>query len=96
GTGYSSLGYLRRFPLRALKIDRSFVRDVPGNADAAALTEAIVAMAHRLKLVVVAEGVETPEQLEFLRDCGCDLLQGFHLGRPVVAKTFAKQLPFAS
>ena len=96
GTGYSSLGYLRRFPLRALKIDRSFVRDVPGNADAAALTEAIVAMAHRLKLVVVAEGVETPEQLEFLRDCGCDLLQGFHLGRPVVAKTFAKQLASAS
>ncbi|MEI7610985.1 MAG: EAL domain-containing protein, partial [Rhodospirillaceae bacterium] len=96
GTGYSSLGYLRRFPLRALKIDRSFVRDVPGNADAAALTEAIVAMAHRLKLVVVAEGVETPEQLEFLRDCGCDLLQGFHLGRPVVAKTFAKQLSSAS
>ena len=92
GTGYSALGYLRRFTLRALKIDRSFIRDVTSNADAAALTEAIVAMAHRLKLKVVAEGVETPEQLEFLKGCCCDLVQGFHLGRPVVAKTFAKHL----
>ena len=95
GTGYSSLGYLRRFPLRALKIDRSFIRDVTSNADAAALTEAIVAMAHRLKLKVIAEGVETAEQLEFLRGCACDLVQGFHLGRPVLAKIFAKQLPSA-
>ncbi|MEI6558547.1 MAG: EAL domain-containing protein [Rhodospirillaceae bacterium] len=96
GTGYSSLGYLRRFTLRALKIDRSFIRDVTVNADAAALTEAIVAMAHRLKLTVVAEGVETAAQLEFLGRCGCDLVQGFHLGRPVLAKIFAKHLARAS
>ncbi len=93
GTGYSSLSYLRRFPLHSLKIDRSFIRDVTVNEDAAALTEAIVAMAHRLKLKVVAEGVETTGQLEFLRGCGCDMVQGFHTGRPVPAKSFAKQLP---
>jgi len=92
GTGYSALGYLRRFTLRALKIDRSFVRDVTTNRDAAALTEAIVAMAHRLKLKVVAEGVETAEQLAFLGSCRCDLAQGFHLGRPMVAKAFANSL----
>jgi diguanylate cyclase (GGDEF)-like protein/PAS domain S-box-containing protein len=92
GTGYSSLSYLRRFALKTLKIDRSFIRDVTSSADAAALTEAIVAMAHRLELMVVAEGVETADQLAFLGACACDLAQGFLLGRPVTAKTFAGHL----
>jgi len=92
GTGYSSLSYLRRFALKTLKIDRSFIRDVTSSADAAALTEAIVAMAHRLDLTVVAEGVESADQLAFLDACACDLAQGFLLGRPVAAKTFAGQL----
>jgi len=89
GTGYSSLSYLRRFALKTLKIDRSFIRDVTTSADAAALTEAIVAMAHRLALTVVAEGVESREQLAFLDACACDVAQGFLLGRPMVSKMFA-------
>ncbi len=92
GTGYSSLSYLRRFALKTLKIDRSFIRDVTTNADAGALTEAIVAMAHRLGLLVVAEGVESADQLAFLEACGCDLAQGFLLGRPVPGKAFATNL----
>ena len=89
GTGYSSLSYLRRFALKTLKIDRSFIRDVTTSADAAALTEAIVAMAHRLALTVVAEGVESADQLAFLDACACDVAQGFLLGRPMVSKIFA-------
>ncbi|CAK0740202.1 diguanylate cyclase [uncultured Gammaproteobacteria bacterium] len=88
GTGYSSLGYLRRFPLHGLKIDRSFVRDVTTNNDAAALTEAIIAMAHRLKLKVVGEGVETLDQLRFLRSQGCDIAQGFYFSIPLSVSRF--------
>jgi len=82
GTGYSSLSYLKRFPIDTLKIDKSFIRDVTENPDSAAIVDAVVAMAHRLSLNVVAEGVETQDQLTFLNIAGCDIVQGYLLGRP--------------
>ncbi len=92
GTGYSSLSYLRRFPLDRVKVDRSFVGEIPGNRDDAALTSAIIAMAQSLRLEVVAEGVETFEQLEFLRAHECDEVQGYLLSRPVCAEEFERFL----
>ncbi len=82
GTGYSSMNYLKRFDVRALKIDKSFISGLPQDSENAAITRAIVAMAHGLKMVVVAEGVETDEQLTLLDEYGCDLVQGFYLGHP--------------
>ena len=82
GTGYSSMNYLKRFDVRALKIDKSFICGLPQDSENAAITRAIIAMAHGLKMVVVAEGVETDEQLMMLEEYGCDLVQGFYLGHP--------------
>ena len=83
GTGYSSLAYLKRFPIDTLKIDRSFIRDIPANSGDKKITRAIIAMAHSLKLKVVVEGVETAEQLKFLRSQRCDAVQGYFLYRPL-------------
>jgi diguanylate cyclase (GGDEF)-like protein len=92
GTGYSSMNYLKRFDVRALKIDRSFICGLPQDSENAAITRAIIAMAHGLKMVVVAEGVETGEQLQLLQQYGCDLVQGYHLGHPVPAASITQKL----
>jgi EAL domain-containing protein (putative c-di-GMP-specific phosphodiesterase class I) len=92
GTGYSSLGYLKRFPIHELKIDRSFVKEVTANADDAAIAKAIIAMAHSLKLTVVAEGVETEQQLKLLSDEGCDRMQGYLISHPLPAGEVVKFL----
>jgi diguanylate cyclase (GGDEF)-like protein/PAS domain S-box-containing protein len=92
GTGYSSLSYLQRFPIANLKVDRSFIRGLPDNRDAVALAQAIIAMARALGMRVVAEGVETEEQMNFLEEAGCHELQGFYFSRPVPADEFERLL----
>lgn len=85
GTGYSSMGYLRQLPVRRLKIDRSFVKDLPGHEHSRTIVDAIVALAHGLGLQITAEGVETPEQADYLVRQGCDVLQGYLFARPMPA-----------
>ncbi|EKU79590.1 diguanylate cyclase (GGDEF)-like protein [Massilia sp. UYP32] len=95
GTGYSSMNYLKRFDVRALKIDRSFIAGLPQDSENAAITRAIIAMAHGLKMVVVAEGVETGEQLLLLEELGCDMVQGYYLGHPSSAEKITEMLQHA-
>ncbi|MEM7221119.1 MAG: EAL domain-containing protein [Pseudomonadota bacterium] len=83
GTGYSSLNYLKKFPINTVKVDRSFVMDIPQSEDDVAITSAVIAMAHQLNMRVVAEGVETPEQLNFLRSQNCEYAQGYLFGKPM-------------
>jgi len=89
GTGYSSLNYLKQFPIDVLKIDRSFVDGLPEGEQDAQIARAIIAMAHSLNMMVIAEGVESQAQLDFLREHGCDEVQGYLLGRPVQAQQFS-------
>jgi diguanylate cyclase len=88
GTGYSSMSYLRRFPIDKLKIDRGFINEVMSRPEDASIVRAIISLAHSLKLKVVAEGVESPEQLEFLKTLGCDQYQGFHFSPALPASQF--------
>lgn len=92
GTGYSSLSYLKRFPVDNLKIDQSFVRGVPGDGDDSAIARAIIGMARNLRMSVIAEGVETAAQMEFMRLEGCEEIQGFHFSRPLPPQEFAELL----
>jgi EAL domain-containing protein (putative c-di-GMP-specific phosphodiesterase class I) len=92
GTGYSSMSYLRRFPIDKLKIDRSFITNIMSSSDDAAIVQAIISLAHSLRLTVVAEGVETAEQVAFLRKHGCDQYQGYYFSRPVDPVQFAALL----
>jgi len=93
GTGYSSLSYLRRIPVDRIKIDQSFIRDAPSNEDAAVIAETIVRLAHSLRMQVVAEGVETREQLDFVRQTDCRYAQGFYYSKPISAETLTKLAP---
>jgi diguanylate cyclase (GGDEF)-like protein len=90
GTGYSSMSYLRRFPIDKLKIDRVFIDDIVSRPEDASIVRAIVSLAHSLRLKVVAEGVETPAQLDFLKLTGCDEYQGYHFSRPLPAADFER------
>ena len=83
GTGYSSLSYLKRFPVDILKVDRSFVKDIPEDPNDMEITAAIIAMAQKLNLEVVAEGVETKEQVEFLANNNCYIVQGYYYSPPI-------------
>ena len=92
GTGYSSLNYLKRFPIDLLKIDAAFVRDVETDADDRAIVQSIIALAKSMRLQVVAEGVETRQQQEFLKALDCDYIQGYYIGRPVCAREFEQHV----
>ncbi|MES2150728.1 MAG: EAL domain-containing protein [Pseudomonadota bacterium] len=92
GTGYSSLSYLRHFPLDFLKIDQSFVRDMLGDPNGAAIVRSIIALGHSLNFEIIAEGVETAAQLDYLRECGCDEMQGFFYSKPLAPDALGELL----
>ena len=92
GTGYSSLSYLKKFPIDVIKIDRSFIKDIPDNQDDMEITSAVIAMAHNLKLKVVAEGIETAAQLGFLRRQQCDVGQGYLFDKPIPGRELIDSL----
>lgn len=92
GTGYSSLAYLQKFDIDFLKIDKSFIQDLPSNQDNRSIAESIIAMAHKLGLKVIAEGVESQEQMEILRQAGCDFGQGYYFSQPLSARDFETML----
>jgi diguanylate cyclase (GGDEF)-like protein/PAS domain S-box-containing protein len=92
GTGYSSLAQIKHFPVDTLKVDRSFIRNIPQDSEDKAITEAIIAMGKTLSLTVVAEGVETIEQMNFLKDHSCDEMQGYYFSKPIVPEQFADLL----
>jgi len=92
GTGYSSLSYLKKFPIDVIKIDRSFIKDIPDNQDDMEITSAVIAMAHKLKLKVVAEGIETNAQVAFLRRQHCDIGQGYLFDRPIPGRELIQRL----
>ena len=88
GTGFSSLSYLKRFPVNTLKIDRSFMQDVPTDDDAKSIVKSIITLAHTLNLSVIAEGIESKEQLTILYENNCDYAQGFYFSKPLSAGAF--------
>jgi len=92
GTGYTSIGYLKQFPVSVIKIDRSFIKELPHSQDDASITTAVIALAHSLNIKVVAEGVETPEQLQFLTEHDCDMVQGYYFSQPLAETALVIQL----
>jgi EAL domain-containing protein (putative c-di-GMP-specific phosphodiesterase class I) len=92
GVGYSSLAQIKRFPIDTLKVDRSFIRELPQDPEDQAITQAIIAMGKTLSLTVVAEGVETLEQEQFLREHACDEMQGYYFSKPIAPDQFAELL----
>ena len=92
GTGYSTLNYLAKLPIHCLKIDQSFVHDMMQEKNVASIVSAIIALGHSLELTVIAEGIENAQQLKFLQEHQCDILQGYMLGRPMSADEFVERL----
>lgn len=93
GTGYTSISYLKQFPISVLKIDQSFIKNIPENLNNTAITSAVIALAHTLEMKVVAEGVENAEQLQYLADHDCDMVQGYYLSRPLPEQKIVLQFP---